>query len=192
MSANGPFRKKPPRKRNKARKLGSPPKGESWAWLLKKMLTSPAWLELIKHRVAHLIVERIVLEYLEHAGNNNGRLIVTYENFAEDCAVRRQSISEGIDIAEALGFLIVHRGRRKTAKNHNPPNRYALTFYPIYEEFETNNWEKIKTRDEAEAIVARVKAAILEKAKAKRKSPSIIPGEEYEEEEAIRTGTAGD
>jgi hypothetical protein len=193
MSANAPpgseHRRKPPRKRDKARKLGSPPKAESWCWLTKTMLTSPAWRELLKHRVAHLIVERIILEYLEHAGQDNGRLIVTYEEFAEDCAVRRRSISEGIDIAEALGFLIVHRGR-KSAKDRRHPNRYGLTFYPIYEEFESNNWARIKTRAEAESIVARVKAK-----RGERPSPSIVPGkgEGYvAEKEAIRAGTSGD
>src|SRR6266496_1326025 len=182
MSANAPpgseHRRRPPRKRDKARKLGSPPKGETWCWLTKSMLTSPAWRELLKHRVAHLIVERIILEYLEHAGQDNGRLIVTYEEFAEECAVRRRSISEGIDIAEALGFLIVHRGR-KSAKDRRHPNRYGLTFYHLYEEFGANDWDRIKTAAQAQAIVERVKARRAAEAaqrKAEREAaPSLVP-----------------
>jgi len=142
------------------------------------MLNSPAWQELIRHRVAHLIVERIIVEYLEHAGENNGRLIVTYDDFVDDCGVGRRHIPEGIDIAVALGFLIVHRGR-KSKKDRRHPNRYGLTFYPIHEEFETNDWNRIKSRGEAQAIVERVRA---EANRRKIASPSIAPKMDEEQD----------
>jgi hypothetical protein len=160
------------------------------------MLTSYAWRELVKHKVAHLIVMRVVVEYLEHAGQDNGRLIVTYDNF-EEFGISEPMIPGGLDIAEALGFLIVHRGR-KPRHNRKPPNRYGLTFYPIHEEFETNDWNGIKSATEARAVVERIKeqrAAEVKRRKVEREmsSPWIAPEVEGEGQdgaaEAVRTGT---
>jgi hypothetical protein len=198
MAANGPFRNKPPRKRDRGRRLGAPPPKESWCWQTKAMRNSPAWRELIRHKAAHLVVERVIDEYLEHAGQDNGRLIVTYGNFRTDCGLSDHSIPEGIDIAEALKFLIVHRGR-KSKKDRRNPNRYGLTFYPIYEEFETNDWSRIQTRAQARAIVRPIREHYKAE-RARRKAgrvmaaPSIAPemGEEQDAAEAVRTGTSGD
>jgi hypothetical protein len=192
MSANGPHRTKPPSRRNRRRKLGGPPKDERWLWFTKSMVNSAAFQELIQHKGALRVVLRVVIEYLEHDGQDNGRLIVTYDNF-EEFGISAPMIPESIDIAEALRFLIVHRGR-KSKKDKRHPNRYGLTFYPIYEEFETNDWKRIQTRMEAEAIVERVKERRrAEAAKRRVSSPSIAPEVEGEEQdgaaEAVRTGT---
>jgi hypothetical protein len=161
------------------------------------MLESWAWRELLRHKVAYLIVMRVIVEYLKHAGQDNGRLVVTYEDLMNDCGIGRRHIPEGLDIAEALGCLVIHRSR-KSRRNQKPPNRYALPFYPIAEEFETNPWNRIKSAEQARAIVQRVKEARAEeeaRRKAERKvvSPSIAPeGEGNDEDgtaEKIRTGT---
>jgi hypothetical protein len=73
----------------------------------------------------------------------------------ENYGIAHRLVPQGIDIAEALGFLPVHRGRKLTKDRH--PNRYGLTFYPIYEELETNDWNRIKSEEQAEAIVRNVK-----------------------------------
>jgi hypothetical protein len=144
-----------------------------------------------------MVVERVIDEYLEHAGQNNGRLIVPYIDFQE-YGISNHTIPEGIEIAEALGFLVVHRGR-KSAKDHRNPSRYGLTFYPIAEEFETNDWNRIKSTAQAEAIVERVKAereARLDAEKAKREleksrnkvvAPSLVPAQEEGEDVAVET-----
>ncbi len=190
-----------PRKRDKGRKLNGPPQKEPWCWLTKAMFVSPAWQELIRHRGALLVVLRVVLEHMEHAGENNGRLIVTYEDFVDYCGIGERHIPENIDIAEALGFLIVHRGR-KSKKDRRHPNRYGLTFYHLYEEFGANDWNRIKTTAQAQAIVERVKArraAEAAKRKAEREAaPSLVPdadeggGQDAGTAEAVRTGTSGD
>ncbi len=182
MAANVPPRTKPRKK--KQRRPGQVPQGEAWCWQTLAMLESPAWYELIQHRVAHLILERIIVEHARNAGQDNGGLIVPYDDFVHDCGIGRGHITEGIAIAEALGFLVVHHGRKSRSRKH--PNRYGLTFYDIAGDFETNDWAKIKSRAEAATIVERVKARLAEEAKQRRRSPSIVPmpvpvGEEEED-----------
>ena len=189
MAASGPTRK---RSSSSTRyKIDGPPKGESFLWVTLAMLSSPAWHELIRHRVAHLVVERIIVEHGRHAGKDNGRLIVAYDDFVHDCSVGRAHLKEGIAIAEALGFIVVHRGR--PSKHRRPPHRYALTHRAIYDEAATNDWAHIQTRAEAEAIVARVKTTLAEGAEAKTKrkvtSPSTVPDMGGEKNVEAETGT---
>jgi hypothetical protein len=181
MAANIRPRKPPPRKHQKSRKVGQPPK-QAWCWVTSEMLSSPAWRELLRHKGAYGVVQRIMVERMDHGGCDNGRLIVPYRDF-HDYGVARGHIIEALEIAEALGFLVVHRGRW-TAADHQEPNRYGLTFFPIGDTFETNDWAGIKNRAQARAIVKEVKSR-----RGLVSSPSITP-EAADNEYVTADGTA--
>lgn len=129
----------------------SPPEGRPWIWLTRDMLASPAW-RILPHS-AKLVVDRIVIEHMDHAGTMNGRLKVTYDNFAS-YGVRRKSVSEALRAARALGFIVViSRGFR----SHGParrPAEYALTWLPLWDGAPASNrWAKFKTLEEAQAAL---------------------------------------
>jgi hypothetical protein len=172
MAANIRPRKPPPKKKPKARKVGQVPLHQQWAWLTEEMLLSPAWRELLRHKGAYGVVCRVMAEHLAQYRLKNGRLIVPYADF-HDYGVARGHIIESIEIAEALGFLVVHHGRW-TAADHQEPNRYGLTFFPIGDTFETNDWMEVRNRAHARAIVQEVKSRRAQ-VEALPRAPSITP-----------------
>jgi hypothetical protein len=80
----------------------SVPAGEPFIWFTREMLESPAWRAM--PLIARQIVERIVIEHLDHAGNENGKLPVAYDDFA-GYGIRRKSIMFGLSVAVALGWI---------------------------------------------------------------------------------------
>jgi hypothetical protein len=107
------------------RERNSVPPGESFTWHTMEMLESPAWRAMPP--VAHQIVERVELEHLRHGCQENGRLPVTYDDFAK-YGIRRKSIPFGIRAAVALGWIdIVELGHRG-APDLRRAARYALTW----------------------------------------------------------------
>ena len=125
--------------------------GGQFAPRLIEMLEAPAW------RVASLsarrVIERIEIEHGRHGGNDNGRLIVTYDDF-ESYGIDRHAIAPAIREAEALGFIeITERGRAGNAK-WRAPNTFGLTFCPSKRgrSDSTHEWRRITTIEAAEAI----------------------------------------
>jgi hypothetical protein len=180
MAANIRPRKPPHKKHQKGRKVGDTPP-PPWCPLSLEMLSSPAWRELLRHKGATRAVFRIMIERMNHAGCDNGRLIVPYADF-HDYGISPGHLAEDIEIAEALGFLAVHRGRW-IAADHQEPNRYGLTFFPIGDTFETNDWMEVKNRAHAKAIVQKVKSR-----RGLVSSPSLTP-EVTDDEYATADGT---
>src|SRR6516164_8599010 len=82
--------------------MNRPPEGTSWCWLTADMLESPAWCALTGNALK--VVLRIALEHLKHGGLDNGKLPVTYQDFAK-CGVRKNSIREAQLVAIHLGFI---------------------------------------------------------------------------------------
>src|SRR5262249_851745 len=113
------------------------------------MLESPAFrvLSLLEHR----FLARLEIEHMRHAGRENGRLVVTYDQFA--AWIKRDRIAAALRACCALGVVdVTESGRGGPFKT---PNRYRLTYENVvgngaYAEA-TNEWRLIKTLDEAEA-----------------------------------------
>jgi hypothetical protein len=122
------------------------PAGEPFIWFTREMLESPAWRAMPP--VARQIVDRIVIEHLHHAGNENGKLPVTYDDFAR-YGIRRMSIKFGISVAVALGWVdVVEQGHRGAADDRRAA-RYALTWLDRWDTTpRTNRWKQF---DEAGA-----------------------------------------
>jgi hypothetical protein len=59
---------------------------------------------------AQRVLFRLEIELLHHGGNDNGKLVVTFNQY-EEYGVRRKSIAASLRELEALGFIeIVERG----------------------------------------------------------------------------------
>ena len=99
------------------------------------------------------VVYRIMLEHMAHAGTKNGDLIVTYRDF-KSYGVRDKSITDGIAMAESLGWIdVVERGRA-SFEDERFPSRYGLTWLPRADgTLASNRWRKLRSRAEAKAVL---------------------------------------
>ena len=79
-----------------------------------EMLESPAFRVLSLS--ARRILDRVEIELAHHGGQDNGKLPVTFDDFAR-YGINRQQIAPAIRECEALGFLqITERGRAGNAE----------------------------------------------------------------------------
>ncbi len=111
-------------------KTNGPPKGKPWFWLTREMIESEAWSQL--SLAARRVIDRIISEHMGQGGKENGRLIVTYDDF-HAYGIRRQSLSDAIELAIKLGFVdLTVRGRRSAGANRTP-SMYGLTWLPRHD-----------------------------------------------------------
>jgi hypothetical protein len=132
----------------------------------RAMLESPAYR--VMSLVAHRIIARIEIELCRHGGNDNGKLPVTYADFIE-YGIHHGSIAAGIREAEALGFIRVTERGSGGNREYRRPNLYMLTFSydrSTRDAVPPNDWEKIKTIEEAEKIARAARNAKDERAEA--------------------------
>src|SRR5262249_35208529 len=119
---------------------------------LIEMLESPAYRVL--SRSGHMVLARIEIELAHHAGNDNGRLPVTTEDFVQ-YGMHRTSVAPALREAEALGFIrITERGHGGNAE-HRLPNRFYLTYRNTLESRgsqPTDEWRRIKTLEDANQV----------------------------------------
>jgi hypothetical protein len=172
-------RRRPPRKRPQAKNPNGPPDGASWIWWTQEMYESFAGRELFKHDAALSLVHPIALEHLRHAGKENGRLKITYDDFQE-WGISRARIGDAIAIAEVLGFSKRVKRGRASWEDQRESGEFALTWQSIDSELPTNDWKRIFSPEAAQAKVAHAmkvrqaeKAANSERNKARhlRKRP---------------------
>ena len=94
-----------------------------------KMLESDAYRSLGKTELK--ILARLEIELMRHRGTNNGRIICTYDDFAE-YGIRRPSIPRALCRLRKVGLLVVtQRGRRSALRN---PHHYRLPYLVSYDE----------------------------------------------------------
>jgi hypothetical protein len=132
----------------------------------RAMLESPAYR--VMTLAAHRIIARIEIELCRHGGYDNGRLPVTYEDFIE-YGIHHGSIAAGIREAEALGFIRVPERGSSGNREYRRPNLYMLTFSfdrNTRDAAPPNDWEKIKTIEEAERIARAARNAKDKRAEA--------------------------
>jgi DNA-binding transcriptional MocR family regulator len=114
-----------------------------------EMLESPAYRVLSLH--AQRVLARLEIEHAHHAGNDNGRLPCTYDHF-EEYGVRRKAIRPALRELEALGFIeITEQGRAGNAEWRRP-NYFRLTYRYLGNAKPTDEWKRIRSREEAEMI----------------------------------------
>jgi hypothetical protein len=135
------------------------------------MLRSPAMA--VVSLSGRRVLDRLEIEMADHGGTENGRLPCTFADF-HHFGIDRDAIGPALREVEALGF--VERTQQGTAGNREfrQPNLWRLTYRPTDRAEPTHEWERIKTPDEAAAIVRAARLAKTErKTKTSRGKPHV-------------------
>jgi hypothetical protein len=123
-----------------------------------ELLNSPAFRVI--SRAAHLALARIEIELRQHAGNGNGKLIVTKEQFVK-YGIHQDSIAPALRELEDLGILFIKHGRGGNAE-HREPNRFFLNYLcgaiDAHEQI-TDAWKRFRTVDDAEQTARKARNA---------------------------------
>jgi hypothetical protein len=119
-----------------------------------RMLESPAYRVLSIH--AHRVLSRIEIELAHHGGRDNGRLPVTFDQLVE-YGIRRHSIAPAIRELVNLGFIEVTEQGRAGNAEWRRPNKFRLTYSYVQRAQPTNEWDRIKTDEEAIMIAKAVR-----------------------------------
>lgn len=106
----------------------SPPPDMPWVWLTRDLLESEAWCTL--SLAARRLIERIIIEHMNHAGTENGNLVVTYTDFTK-FGLRRSSIATAIAEAVGRGLIAVTQQGRPSTGPDRWPTRYAVGWLPM-------------------------------------------------------------
>ena len=141
-----------------------------------EMIRSPAWCVLSLS--ARRVLDRIEIEHADHGGNENGRLPVTYDDF-ERYGIHRHAIGPAIRETVALGFAeITERGRAGNAEFRSP-HKFRLTYFHAGRAPPTNEWQRIKTIEEAQLARA-ARREVAQKTKVQwRKTPNLSGGNRH-------------
>ena len=136
---------------------------ENWVAYPCSMIESPAMRVLSQSAIR--VMHRLEVEHMHHGGAENGRLIVTHDQF-EEWGVERNAIAPAIRELEALGFVeITGKGCAGNA-GQRKATRYRLTYVNSKRrEPQTNEWRKIDTMDNAERTAAMARAAKNQRAR---------------------------
>ena len=118
-----------------------------FAGRLRAMLESPAYRVLTLS--AHRLLSRIEIELCKHAGEANGKLIVTYEQFIE-YGIHKDAIAPAIREVEALGFVEAEHGQAGNREYHWP-SAYRLTYHSVGRAKPTHEWKRFDTIEKAKA-----------------------------------------
>ncbi len=116
-----------------------------------ELMESPAYRVLTLS--AHRALSRIEVEYSHHAGQDNGKLPVTFDDFA-DYGVHRTAIGPALAELEALGFIkITEHGKMARAAEYRSANKFLLMARPPGKNgiVTHGGWSRFKTMGEAEA-----------------------------------------
>src|SRR6516165_10401669 len=141
------------------------------------MIKSPAWSVLSLS--ARRLLDRIEIEHADHGGNDNGRLPVTYDDF-ERYGIHRHAIFPALQETVALGFAeITEHGRAGNAEFRSP-HKFRLTYFHVGRAPPTNEWQRIKTVEEAQALATAARRKVPQKTKLQwRKTPNLSGGNRH-------------
>jgi hypothetical protein len=123
-----------------------------------EMLNAPAYCVLSLS--ARRVLDRIEIELANHGGRDNGKLPVTFDDFVR-YGLDRHAIAPAIREAAALGFVNAITGRAGNGEFRNP-NLFGLTYRHIIANTiaePTDEWNRIKTREDAERIAQQARNA---------------------------------
>ena len=129
---------------------------EPFIMLPRSLLESFAWRAL--SRAARQVIDRIVIEHLAHAGRENGKLIVRYEDFIE-YGIHPMSIAPAQREASALGLIVlVKRGRAGNAE-YRTPHQWGLAFVKGKGGAMASTWKRFQSLSEAKTVAAQARSA---------------------------------
>lgn len=116
-----------------------------------EMMESPSFRLLSLS--ARRILDRIEIEHAHHGGQENGKLIVTYDDF-QRYGIERHSIRPAINELAACGFIRISEQGFSHGGDLRAPNRFRLTYRAAHDGAPaTNDWKAIRTDEDAAAII---------------------------------------
>jgi len=129
-------------------KMMKPPKGQPWVWLTRELLESDAWQSLSIN--ARRFVDFLLLDHMNNAGCENGKLKATYDQLVKFGVTSRRRAAQAISEVEAAGLVDCHRGGMRVATT------YTLTFYSLPDGVPpTNRWKAFIARKNQKSGVRR-------------------------------------
>ena len=134
----------------KRQKIGGPPAGEPWCWSSLEMLISPAFREMSVNCIR--FINALEVEHMNHAGTENGNLIMPYNQLQRDWRIPRRLIRRTIEEAARRGLIEERRGLR-LGYAKAAPTRFRLTFRPTREgnppqwRAATNEWRSYRASE---------------------------------------------
>lgn len=102
--------------------------GENWISYPRSMLESAAF-RVLSH-AAMRVMHRIEIEHLSHGAAENGRLVVTFDQFVE-WGIDRKAIAPAIRELSVLGFLEVTEMGCAGNENDRRAHRFRLTYVNV-------------------------------------------------------------
>jgi len=137
------------------------------AWMARpiELMESPAYRVLSLS--AHRALSRIEVEYAHHAGQENGQLIVKFDDFAE-YGLHRSAIGPALAELEALGFIkITEHGKMARAAEYRRANKFLLMARPPEKKGPKlpDGWRRFETLKEAETVALNARKGAGEKKK---------------------------
>jgi hypothetical protein len=146
---------------------------ENWVSYPRSMISSPAMraLSLSAIRAMHRLEE----EHMDNGGAENGRLIVTHDQFIA-WGIHRDSVSPAIRELVALGFVEITEKGAAGNENHRRAARYRLTYVNNSGRSQpSHEWKTIKTAEDADSIAAIARRAKDPRAAAAGRHKNKIP-----------------
>jgi hypothetical protein len=125
------------------RKAARPPADEPWIWLTRELLSSDAWqtLSINERRV----IDRLLIEHLNHAGTMNGRLRVSHRQFIQ-WGVTKNAVAPAIHCLSTRG--LARFAAAETDGSIRGFYTYRLTFLPADYKEPTNEWRTFRVARE--------------------------------------------
>ena len=114
-----------------------------------EMMEAPAFQ--VMSLGAHRVLARLEIEHAHHGGNDNGKLPVTFDQFAA-FGIDRHAAARGVREVCALGFAEITECGRAGNAEWRRPNLFRLTYRPVDRAAPTDEWKGIKTIEQAEMI----------------------------------------
>jgi hypothetical protein len=151
----------------------STPYSGSFAGRLVEMLES--WPYRVLSLSAHRVLSRIEVEFMHHAGTENGKLPVTFDQFVE-YGIERGCIAPAIRELVALGFIEVTEHGVAGNADERRPNLFRLTFRNCEGVLSdgSHEWRRIKSLDEAKALANAARKASTDRPyRVRKEKPSV-------------------
>lgn len=143
----------------RARRAASLPKGTSFVQLTLDLFRSPAWRAQSVY--ARRLLDFLMIEHMQHAGQENGRLMATYDQLV-GWGIPRKAVRAALWELENLRLI-----ERTKIGGRTEPSQYRLTMFPAYARAPTNDWRRVT---EAEALATETDAKNIRKAVKGRRS----------------------
>ena len=131
-------------------KIGGPPAGEGFCWYTREMLLSPAFREAPVN--CRRLIAALETENMNHAGTENGKLIMPYNQLERWWCIPRRLIRRAIDEAIERGLIEERRSGWRLSYAKSMPNTFRLTFRPTREgnppqwKPPTNEWRRYRSK----------------------------------------------